>query len=316
MYTMETSKSSKIVFTLPEAMSDLETGYTLVLNIEQRLFSPRDLKISPRVFQHWKDFGLMPFPMEPDKWIRINFFEYIWANIICDLRKMGYPLPLIKKLRDILFEEIPNDSINPMIEQDPELIDKILDKMGLDSEEKKNLNREELKASVQKTYSSVSIFKVMLLNSLLYKFNNTIYITSEEDIYIWLDEYQKQPDKIIRLQNVLNKPHISIPLTHYIFNFIDDKSKESFLSPFAALNEEELNVLKAIRNMEFKEVIIKPVKVKGSGKKYDIITVKNGELSEEQQKQITEILSLKNYQSITLKKRNNSSIYFERENRR
>jgi len=315
---MDSVKSSKIEFKLPDSLTDLDNIKSILDKVTERLFSPRDLKISSRVFQHWKDFGLMPYQIESEKWVRLNFIEYIWASIICDLRKMGYSLTNIKELQNSLFEDKLDELVEKEIEKHPEQINRTLDKLGLDNKEKENYTAEKIVSSLRKGRDFRSLFEMMLISSLILRSNNKIYITTDGIFHLYFEDSLEQSVQLDFFRQVLNTPHRCIPLSHYIFNFIDDKTKESFLTPLAALNDEELNVLKAIRNMEFKEIIVKPIKGKEkvNGIKYDIITVKDGELSEEQQKQITEILSLKNYQSITLKKKNNSSIYFERESRR
>jgi hypothetical protein len=70
-----------------------------------------------------------------------------------------------------------------------------------------------------------------------------------------------------------------------------------------------------MREKDLQEIVIKFPK--GSGKEsIDIITKKNVGLSKEQQDEVCRILSLKNYQSITIKNQGDGKLYLEKSHRK
>jgi DNA-binding transcriptional MerR regulator len=301
------------IFTLPKALSDAEVINLLVINIAKKNFLPKDLGITSRTIAHWKEKELLPLTDKERKWQRFDFVEYLWLRFVQDFRKLGCSLETIKKIRDEMFA-IKDLDVNEHRKE----MEKSGNMLGYDVEQKINAT-EEIRTGNYKKMPELQVvrnlFGQLLLNALLMKNNNNgIMVTLEGEVFPWTDDILKIDKKLI---SIFNTPHVFIPFRHYIFQFIDDASKELFLSPLEILDENELLVLKAMRNKDYKEIIIKPVEIKsGEDNTYEIITVKDGELTPAQQKEITDILQLKNYQSITLKKRSNTQIYFERTHRR
>lgn len=300
-------------FNLPKTLSDLENINILIGKIAEKNFSPKDLGITSRTIAHWKIKELLPLTDKERKWQRFDFVEYLWLRFVQDFRKLGCSLETIKKIKDVMFTPI-----DIQVDEHKMELDKSADITGLDSEQKKSMI-EEVKAgslnNISELKAILNVFGSLLVNTLLMKNkNNGIMVTAAGDVFFWTDDVLQKDKKLI---SVFNTPHIFIPFTYYIYQFIDDASKELFLTPLEILDENELLVLRALRNKDYKELIIKPPDPKsGTDKTFEIITVRDGDLTPEQQKEITEILQLKNYQSITLKKRSNTQIYFERSHRR
>ena len=74
-----------------------------------RLFEPRfsvsQQGISRQELLTWKQKGLIPGETSSNGvWTRVNFFEFCWIRIIAELRKMGVPIGIIKKLSNQIFE--------------------------------------------------------------------------------------------------------------------------------------------------------------------------------------------------------------------
>lgn len=259
-------------FNLPKTLSDVENINILIGKIAEKNFSPKDLEITSRTIAHWKKMELLPLTDKERKWQRFDFIEYLWLRFVQDFRKLGCSLETIKKIRDEMFTPIDIQA-----DEHKMALEKSADTIGLDSEQRKMM-KEEIKAEGHKKIPELktilTLFGSLLVNTLLMKNkNNGIMVSLEGDVYPWTDDVLQINKKLI---SIFNTPHVFIPFGHYIFQFIDDASKEMFLSPLDILDENELLVLKAMRNNDYKEIIIKPVDIKsGKDNMYEIITVKD-----------------------------------------
>jgi DNA-binding transcriptional MerR regulator len=98
---------------LPEIDSALQTesakGYkTLMLLLEKKQFSVRDLGITDQTLIQWKNLDLLPAvrtenKKPPEGNSSFNVLEYFWVQIIKDLHHVGMSLKSIKEVQSQLF---------------------------------------------------------------------------------------------------------------------------------------------------------------------------------------------------------------------
>ena len=83
--------------------------------LTKKQFLARDLGLSARNYQQWKELGITPATEKVSKvdekreWVKLNFVEFIWMQMVISLRKLGYPYSDIKTARDFLFESVELD---------------------------------------------------------------------------------------------------------------------------------------------------------------------------------------------------------------
>ena len=87
-----------------------------VFGICNGVFEPQltasDLGISYRTINNWEANDLMLSErINKSGWRKFTFVDYVWLNIVLELRNLGFPLPKILKLKDFLNEAIDDDSI-------------------------------------------------------------------------------------------------------------------------------------------------------------------------------------------------------------
>jgi hypothetical protein len=105
----------------------------------------------------------------------------------------------------------------------------------------------------------------------------------------------------------MSLPHIMIPISSYIKEFIAAEDKEKFLVPAGILNEEELKVINHMRNKNINKITISfnennaPIKIE---------CTETGVINGNDAKKIMMTLGLKNYSSIELKTRDGNSLSF------
>lgn len=300
---------------IPDNITDGQPFIEWVNEMNNRQFSPASLGISGRVLSHWKRQGLLPVDQKR-QWVKLNLIEYVWLSIVRDLRQLGCSLPLIQIGRERMFSRLP---ILEEISKNPEMKKKafdLMDKNALSVDEKKGVESALESGNLKDVVEEFSFDRpivMLIIDAILVRGKCGILITLDKDVIPWTDQ-QIQIDS--RSKQLFDKPHIFIPIQNYLIQFIKEEDKSKFLVDYQILSEDEMMVLRAIRTGEFKEIVVKPVKGNDAVGNVEIITVKDGHLTEKEQEQITKILGLKNYQSITLKKRSNSQIYFERQHRK
>jgi hypothetical protein len=108
-------------------------------------------------------------------------------------------------------------------------------------------------------------------------------------------------------------PHIRIPISSFIKQFVADEEKEQFLKPTGILNEQEYEVVKQIRNKNIKRITITFNNDSHSIEKIEPEV--SGIIKGEEAKRIMELLGLKNYSGIELHTRDGKSLSFTQTNK-
>lgn len=296
----------------PDPILDPEKLTELTEGIIFRNLSAADTKIPSRVLSHWKKEGLLPSSNESRKWVRISLIEFVWLKIVQQLRAYGCSFETIRSLKSLLLR---NKELTEGLVDTKENLQRsrmlITTTMRL-SDDKIDDGIEKLKSKRANQFAQEVLARTLLTEMIyliiLVRNNPAIYIDSLNRPGIYSDDVVARKSQL----ELLNSPIIYLPIRHFLIDIIEDEHLEDRLPALQLLTDDELSVLRSMRRKDFKEIIIRPDDSINATGKYRVITVKEGSLTQEQQDQITEILGLKNYQSITLKKRGNSKIYFER----
>jgi hypothetical protein len=75
---------------------------TALEQIREKRYKPSELKMSRRVYSHWKGLGLLDCRDGSDS-PKISFLELFWSQIVIELRQFGVSLENIKVVKDRLF---------------------------------------------------------------------------------------------------------------------------------------------------------------------------------------------------------------------
>ncbi len=79
--------------------------YFVLDKIREELFSLKDIVVSARVLNHWKNNNILPLS-RPGRWNKFSLLELVWIDIVRALRSYGFPLQKISLVRDQLFQPI------------------------------------------------------------------------------------------------------------------------------------------------------------------------------------------------------------------
>lgn len=75
---------------------------TALEQIREKRYKPSELKMSRRVYSHWKGLGLLDCRDGGDS-SKISFLELFWSQIVIELRQFGVSLDNIKVVKDRFF---------------------------------------------------------------------------------------------------------------------------------------------------------------------------------------------------------------------
>ena len=237
-----------------------------------RLFEPRfsvsQLGISRQELLTWKQKGLIPgdTSLEGGGWTRVNFFEFCWIRMIAELRKMGVPLDVIKKLSIHILEPDTETFISmlnaavapenrqsfPLKNATPEIISEIMNSMPdfFANYLKKNFNR-----LVQ-----------LVLKELIISSDLVLFITLDGEYLIVGSGAEKQEGFTDAYNKILSQPFYSLPISLILDGFYNsDKIKVSEKATMLHLSENEVKVVGFLRKEGVKEVRVKMNAQNGTG---------------------------------------------------
>lgn len=284
--------------------------------LRDRIIPLSETGVSSRVYNSWKQEQLLMEVQEENKWVRLNLLEFVWVMAIKNMREVGFSLSVIKEVKKILSEKIPSEMYRGNEEQKrtfQEALNQIPGDKGDKDMAMEAFDHPELETMLGEAGLHLNYFFALVTGVIFYRQTNGFMIFGTGEIIPWTSEVLN-----INFQGgeLYTKSHYYFSINEELLKFLKDKSKEKYLKPLSLISEEETEVIKAIRNKDFKRIEIRPLKEKGHKKKLAVIIVNDGNLSDEQENKISDVLKLKSYESITLKKNNGTQIYFERQFRK
>lgn len=297
---------------LPNALasaSSIEGIENLYAEIIKPNFYLKDIGITARVLAHWKENGLLsPSKSEDLSWNRFDFAEYIWIRIIQDLRKFGMSLPKIKNVKDYLLAGIDTNVNRPTQQEIIEFKKQGLTLTGLGEKDKEQLvailSEDSGFDAVKSFVSNHRKIEMMVFTSIIYRLKIGILIDKEGQISEWIGIDKESYEK------AYSRTELFISISDFIFEFMNDETKEKFLAPLKLMKEEEIAVLRAIRRNDLKEIIIKFPNSSGR-KKLHMETVKELQFTQEQKETLFEILGKREYLNMSIKTNSGGQLYVE-----
>lgn len=269
--------------------NDIEITQNLIRQLQERKFALTDVGVTSRVFNSWKEAGLIQLPNGMDsKWLKLNFVDYVWLCLIKDLRKIGMPINDILEIRKSIFKNfsVTDESIvteNALYEA---TLDYLIKQTGSRDQAENYLDKMKTESGFSRLTDMIkSSWAVSINNQLEYAivaknlFNRdsslVVWMRSssdsvvlptfkEQDIsknilysFIWSDIYSETNPKVD--WDIILKSHIfqvRIPLSPFILDFIANKNNESNSSRMGWISAEEYELLEHIRGDSASEIKI------------------------------------------------------------
>lgn len=277
----------------------------------EKLFSIKDAGIDSKIFHVWKSKGLVDF-IKKGKWARLTFIEYLWLRTLETMRKFGCSVKLMKAVYFEFFSKSYEDNLaEKNMTSNYEYYTK-LEKSRLLTQEESNI-LEYIKGYIEfpilqiDLRSEISYFYMLVLDCLKYQMETGIIIFEDGTFTKFINtpfENNKESASVINI----TRPHLYIPISSYILDFIEDKEKDKFLVKAGLLSEDEYRVIREIRNMNVKTITIT---FKESNHKIEKIECdKMGQIKGDDAKKVMKLFGLKNYSGIKLSTRDGNTLSF------
>lgn len=246
--------------------------------LTKKQFLARDLGLSARNYQQWKELGITPPTDKEDKpdgkreWVKLNFVEFVWMKMVVSLRNLGYPYADIKNARDFLFETVNLDPNLTITKDNPDIAKHLIEFFAKDK------LSEDMKGVMEEIFNNPIFFKKMsaLFTSKKQRIELFVFdaiankhmevglgffeggecLPFNWNMIVMFDNWHPDVKKEDVLNETIRRPHIYISLSKYIMDFISAEEKEERGLDFALLNNEELAVLRELRNKEYKNITI------------------------------------------------------------
>jgi len=163
-------------------------------NIFKPTLTVNDLCISYRTINNWESNGLMLSGRKNSRdWHKFSFVDFIWLNIVFELRQLGFPLKKIQHLKTFLTENIDDASIFAI---------------------------KRLEARIFLTNTSLNRL-VLLLAEIMYNKNHIALLCNKEGgFYIYNEQQVKEENSTIDLSKFLFSNFVSVSLTDVIVKYL------------------------------------------------------------------------------------------------
>jgi hypothetical protein len=310
-------------------LSEIDLGevFQLYSTLSKKQFLASDLGLSASNYQQWKELEITP-PIKGDikadkkrSWVRLDFIEYCWMKMVISLRELGYPYADIKRVRDYLFENVELDASINTKKGRPERTRNLIDFYSSDalSPALKEIMEEVMgHPEVVDKISSIFASRCRRLDLIIFEainnkqmevglgffqggectpFNWNIFLTVDH----WSNDYSRED----LLNDTIRRPHVYISITRLIMAFITEAEKEGRDLAFSLLNNDELTVLRELRNKEWKNITVNYDKYKGSK---IIKTEKETKIKDSEVKDFIENMIFSTDTEIIIKKTNNGEL--------
>ncbi|MDN3546951.1 MerR family transcriptional regulator [Mucilaginibacter aquaedulcis] len=182
-----------------------------------------DLGISYRTINNWEANGLMLSGRKSNRdWHKFSFVDFIWLNIVFELRQLGFPLKKIQSLKTFLNENIDDDSL---------------------------LAVKRLEARIFLTNTSLNRL-VLLLAEIMYNKNHIALLCNKEGgFYIYSEQQVKEENSNIDLSKFLFSNFVSVSLTDVIIKYLVVCGLE-IIECSKIIDETFFNILTKLRSKE------------------------------------------------------------------
>jgi|GEM_PF-6819983 len=292
------------------------------LRLKDQKLSLSEIGLTNKTFYDWRQQEVVPpsqLKKEEEKYkeLKFSFFENIWLQIVKDLRQMGLSYQSIKNIRKNIWEILPYDMFVGSLDEFIEADNKVNPEYAAISRQSLDLLKEH-GGKLPEEDLFISVFESIVLNSLLVRTETKLLFRYDGEfgmLHNIAPFVIPGESKLFDLQEHYNKefaeyPHLIIPIAKYLkdFFYLGDSPKK--LLSFNFITEDEYEVLKVIRAGDLKEITVKMNQTDNSIKGYEY--KQDQDMPEDEFRKLTKSFFLKDYESVSFKRRDNKSIYFEK----
>ncbi len=272
--------------------------------IQNTKFKRSELKLDPRVANHWSEKGLFPMKQEMGAWLIFNLTEAFWVKIIVKLREFNVPLDIIKKIKEYLFTD-PRALVKP--EDKSFFIKKITESELLTEEMLKHIKDEDVWNTVFKV--KMNDFEMAIQSILIERkpffivldMQGKVLLIEESNLLmetndVYLKEYYE----------ITSKSHIRISMNEILEDLVDTLGDLTCSEKIPILSKNEAIIVKLLRSENISKI---EIRFKNTSEP-EIIEVTSRNLIQEKVR-LNELIISRGYQDIKIKTQNGQIVHCE-----
>ncbi|MBN8665624.1 MAG: hypothetical protein J0L83_13670 [Chitinophagales bacterium] len=281
--------------------------------IMDRHFSTSKMGVNQKIFGTWRRHKLIPV-QKNGKWTKANFVEIVWIRMLENMRRMNCSVATMKKAFYLFFQKAwENNLADNNRKVKIKYLQNYMKENGYTVENMYELQilqdideNLDLKARLD---FEVNYLYELLAQIILKGGEGGLKIDLNGDCEIYYIDSNKLSN--VESLSLIHGPMITIPISHILAELLLDNYGIEFLYKHIFINEDEMRVIKELRNDNVASITVS----KGEDDTLSISANEKGLITGEQARKIMQILGIKNYSSIELKTRNNSTLSFIKSNR-
>lgn len=265
----------------------------------------KDLNLDSKTFHYWKMNGLIG-TVDQTKWAQLSFVEYIWIKVLQTMRQFHCSLKLMQNIYQNQFIRAYEENLyKNTLEDNLAYYYNIRKIRSLEANEAELLRQHENTLNdpliMMALRTEVSYFYQLILTC-INSGNETGFVIYADQTFEVLDGTKKELN--------FDKPYLLIPLSPLIATIFSEKDKDQLINSTGILNEQELWIIKELRNQNIEKLTIffnsenkKILKVEYDSSKL---------LDPNKSKDIMRRLGMQNYSSIKLSTRNGTTLTYNK----
>jgi hypothetical protein len=286
----------------------------LVEILGEERFKISDLGVTSRVFSNWKLNNVIPKD-DGRQWVRLNFFEFFWIQIIKDLRDLGIPLDRIATVKDQLFQQVHLRDI--YYDEHGDVSDETLSNLNRFLSEEEIIQFKDFLVTGRDNEqlapfldASVSHFFGLVVNVLINQSDDKITIDKDGNVdYIRADI---QSDSY-SLNSIYSGPVVIISLKRYLYMLMTEPQHILRAHQLGLLNSVESEVIQSMRVNNLRELTIS---FDPSEAYQDITYTWSKNIKQEDMEHVMNQFLGKKHVALTMKSNDGKTVQYEYQNRK
>ena len=295
-------------FSLSLDAHEREQAEDLYYKLREPLFTAAQAGVTSEVYADWLKAGVVA---ETLAGAALPFTEYQWLKLVRELYSQGLPVERIKAVREYLFTvfSIRGKELSPaMLEKVRAELAKVM-KPAVVAEVLELVKTGQLDELLRTFGIGFTQMEAFIYAALYRKQEVGVLVFPTGELAPWFDEIQGLGPEGNVLQN---RTHLYLSITQHLTAYLLDGDKAQYIPRLSLLSEEELQVIRAIRDKGLKQVTVSF----DEKRSMLLTTIMDGLLDELASDKVKEAVGLKNFQKIELQHRGGERLYFSREQKR
>ena len=232
--------------------------------ISTPLIKSSELGISQRNLSYWRKEGLFIHDsnFEKHEHIRFSFIEYVWLNIIVELRKYDISFDVIKLIMNSLTVKIPFS----MFIENPEALELSIKNLSEndriealnilhDPETINILNDPDAVKEIDELIDMNGL-TIFILYSIINQCHLSFLVNLEGNVYPFSLNFLEDIQKDENFQEFYQKTHIAISVTEIIKGYIKGANLELCSGKLRLISDREAEIIKILRNNKLSSMTI------------------------------------------------------------